>query len=295
MTEAKAPEFYFNGIEFNSQYFKDESDIIGFTQDESDARYLKKTITDTATALQTFSSGLNFSGEINGPTIVCTTMKTNTYQSKSINQPLTLGNNQISPDARMDIGCNVARTGNINIANTQTTGTADIVIGSSLLTTGSQNIQINRPLTIGYTVNPTSLTQIGGSAFINATAQSYGATPSTGSSKTLAVLNNIPIGIYQVFYNISTTITVATANFTERITTISDRVDDTALANVFNFMINSELQHQTRTVGHNFTITGGGVFVNTTANDSIFLNQRFIYTAGPTLTATGHLRIVRIG
>lgn len=290
MTEAKPPDFYFDGIVFNTQYFKESNEPL--TKDESDARYLIKTQPDTATALQTFSSGLTFSGELNGPTIICTTMKSNTYQSTSINQLLTLGNNQTGSGATMSIGCNLARTGNINIANTQTTGTANIVIGSTAISTGSQDIIINRPLTIGYTVNPTSLSQIGGTSFINATSPSFG---STGSSKTLAVLNNIPIGIYQVFYNISTAITVATATLTERITTISDRVDDTTLANVFNFMINSDLLHQTRLVGHNFTITGGGLFINTTTNESIYLNQRFIYASGPTVTAASHLRIVRIG
>lgn len=291
MTEAKPPEFYFDGIVFNTQYFKESNEPL--TKDESDARYLRKTSPDTATALQTFSAGLNFSGEINGPSIIASTnMKCNNFQSTSVNQLLTLGNNQTGSGATLAIGCNVARTGNINIANTQTTGTANIVIGSTAISTGSQDIIINRPLTIGYTVNPTSLTQIGGTSFINATTQSFG---STGGSITLAVLNNIPIGIYQVFYNISTAITVASATLTERITTISDRSADTALANVFNFMINSDLLHQTRIVGHNFTITGGGLFINTTTNESIYLNQRFIYATGPTVNATGHLRIVRIG
>lgn len=292
MTTKPPPTYYFSGITFNSGYYTtvDENPL---TQLEADARYLIKTQNDTTNNLQTFSGGLNFSGEINGPTIVAsTTMKSNAYQSTSINQLMAIGNNQIGVGATMSIGCNTGRLGNINIANTQTTGTANIVIGSTAISTGSQDIIINRPLTIGYTVNPTSLTQIGGTSFINATSPSFG---STGSSKTLAVLNNIPIGIYQVFYNISTAITVATATLTERITTISDRVDDTTLANVFNFMINSDLLHQTRLVGHNFTITGGGLFINTTTNESIYLNQRFIYATGPTVTASSHLRIVRIG
>ena len=292
MTEAKPPEFYFNGIVFNTQYFKESNEFL--TKDESDARYLIKTQPDTATALQTFSNGLTFSGEINGPTIRCTSIRTNDYQSSSISQLLTIGNNQTNATATLAIGCNIVRNGDINIANTQTTGTANIVIGSNVLTTGSQSITFNRPLTIGYTVNPTSLSQIGGSTFINGTTQSYGI-GTTGSSKTLAVLNNIPIGIYQLFYNISTIITVAPAVLTERITTISDRVDDTNIANVFSNIIDSDLLPQTRLIGQNFIITGGGILNSTIANDSIYLNQRYIYTAGPTITATGHLRIVRIG
>lgn len=292
MTTKPPPTYYFSGITFNSGYYT-TTDENPLTQSEADSRYLIKTQNDTTNNLQTFSAGLNFSGEINGPSIIASTVvKSNAFQSTSINQLMAIGNNQIGVGATMSIGCNTGRLGNINIANTQTTGTANIVIGSTAISTGSQDIIINRPLTIGYTVNPTSLTQIGGTSFINATSPSFG---STGSSKTLAVLNNIPIGIYQVFYNISTAITVATATLTERITTISDRVDDTTLANVFNFMINSDLLHQTRLVGHNFTITGGGLFINTTTNESIYLNQRFIYATGPTVTASSHLRIVRIG
>ena len=291
MTTSKPPK-YLSSI-FNSYYYT-EVESVSLTQADADLRYLKKNISDTATALQTFSAGLTFSGEINGPTIVCTTIKNSNYQSTSVNQGLTLGNNQTNATATLDIGCNIARNGNINIANTQTTGTGNIVIGSTALTTGSQTITFNRPLTIGYTVTPTTLSQIGGSTFINGTTQSYGA-GTTGSSKTLAVLNSIPIGIYQLFYNISTIITVLAAVLSERITTISDRVDDTNVANVFSLMIDSDLLPQTRLIGQNFTITGGGVLNSTIANDSIYLNQRYIYTAGPTITATGHLRIVRIG
>ena len=291
MTTSKPPK-YLSSI-FNSYYYT-EVESVSLTQADADLRYLKKNISDTATALQTFSAGLTFSGEINGPTIVCTTIKNSNYQSTSVNQGLTLGNNQTNATATLDIGCNIARNGNINIANTQTTGTGNIVIGSTALTTGSQTITFNRPLTIGYTVTPTTLSQIGGSTFINGTTQSYGA-GTTGSSKTLAVLNSIPIGIYQLFYNISTIITVGAAVLSERITTISDRVDDTNVTNVFSLMIDSDLLPQTRLIGQNFTITGGGVLNSTIANDSIYLNQRYIYTAGPTITATGHLRIVRIG
>lgn len=341
MTEAKPPDFYFPGIVFNTQYFNNESSEL--TKDEADARYLKKTSPDTATALETFSGGIKtntIDGVLSTDTsniLINSTGNINigTSPSRTIANPILIGNanNTIvrfgtnlmqfstvgSPKATISlidtsgisiitataafsflsnqtgallIGTAINRTGDISIANTQTTGTGNIVIGSTALTTGSQNIQINRPLTIGYTVNPTSLSQIGGTSFINGLAQSF---PSTGGSITLAVLNSIPIGIYQVFYNISTEITVATATLTERITTISDRSADTALANVFNFMINSDLLHQTRLVGHNFTITGGGLFINTTTNVSIYLNQRFIFASGPIVNATGHLRIVRIG
>jgi hypothetical protein len=340
MSAENPPTFSFNGIDFNPTYYINSS---GFTQEQANALYLKKTIPDTATAIETFSGGIktnsienvlttdvsniliNSTGNINIGTSTSRTTSNPIIIGNSTNSIIRLGSSNMqfstlgTPTATLqsistsgivvqnpvsnfnflsnqtgllNIGTAINRTGDINISNTQTTGTGNIVLGSAALTSGTQNITINRPLTIGYSVNPTSLSQIGGSSFINATVQTY---PSTGSSKSLAVLNFIPIGIYQVFYNISTTITVATAILTERITTISSIVDDTALANVFNFMIDSDLIPQTRTIGQNLTITGGGIFVNTVSNESIYLNQRFIYSIGPTLTSTAHLRIVRIG
>ena len=291
MTTSKPPK-YLSDI-FNSYFYK-EVESVSLTEDQADLRYLKKNITDTATALQTFNAGITVNNSnitVNNGSISSLIVNTTSLGSQADGGGLDIGASQAT--GILNIGNLATRTGAINIATTKnTTSAQQINIGSiNALATG-QVIKINRPLTIGYTVNPTSLSQIGGTSFLNGLAQPF---PSTGGSVTLAVLNSIPIGIYQVFYNISTVITVATATLTEQITTISDRSADTALANVFNFMINSDLLHQTRIVGHNFTITGGGIFVNTTANISIYLNQRFIYASGPTVNATGHLRIVRIG
>ena len=50
------PEIYFNGIIYNPEYYPDDDDAI--SQSEADARYLIKTLPDTAAALETFSSGI---------------------------------------------------------------------------------------------------------------------------------------------------------------------------------------------------------------------------------------------
>lgn len=57
MTTKQPPKFYFNDIIFNSEYYIEEISS-GFSQDQADLRYLKKNITDTATALETFNSGI---------------------------------------------------------------------------------------------------------------------------------------------------------------------------------------------------------------------------------------------
>ena len=76
---------------------------------------------------------------------------------------------------------------------------------------------------------------------------------------------------------------------------MSDTTDNTLPENALNLIRDFDLLQQTRFIGYNFTKSGGGILLNTVANEVIYLNQRFIYTAGPTLTSTGHLRIVRIG
>jgi hypothetical protein len=368
MTSDSPPKFYFNGIIFNSDYYKDET-VSGFSQDQADLRYLKKNVIDTAIALETFQGGIktnslepnNVTDTLNINTVSTTATniinigndttnnQTLNLNSKTINigdtsvpsavniipastftgiatfnnavttatvnaisqgTVLTIGGNQIASGGILNIGTNqIGRVGPINICNTLTTGVGQIInIGSNVITTGtqtinlggaqtisgggSQTINVNKPLTIGYTVNPTSLNQIGGTTFIDAAEQPY---PSTGSSLTLATISTIPIGIYQVFYNISTTITIATATITERTITISSVSADTIPANTIDFMRNSDLLHQTRVVGHDLTVTGGGLFVNTTSSASIYLNQRYIFSTGPTIRAKGYLRVVRIG
>ena len=284
MTTSTPPSVYFNGITFNPTYFEDATQTI--TKKEADSRYLIKTVSDTSTLQQNFLGGISCGGS----TISVSTLLTADIVSDGPTQDLTIGNSQSS--GILDLGCDVSRTGNINISTTKNTSSSQSInIGSKNALATGQVININRPLTIGYTVSPSLLTQIGGTTFNTGTAIVYTAT----GSKTLATLTSIPIGIYQVFYSVSTTISVASATLTEQTTVISNATNNTTSGTVFNLMLTSEYLHQTRIIGHNMTITGGGILTNTTASTTIYLNQRFVFTAGPTLTSTGHVRIVRIG
>ena len=98
-----------------------------------------------------------------------------------------------------------------------------------------------------------------------------------------------------MFYNISTTITVLDASITENTTSLSNTVDNTTVGTTLNFIRDSDLISVNRIVGSIFAKSGSGILLNTTSSASIYLNQRLIYTLGPTLISTGHLRIVRIG
>lgn len=51
------PEYYFSNINFNPAFYANEA--TGFTQAQANALYLRKTVPDTATALETFNAGIN--------------------------------------------------------------------------------------------------------------------------------------------------------------------------------------------------------------------------------------------
>ena len=53
------PSIYFNGINFNSVFYAQDTTGGGLTTSEANALYLRKTVVDTATALETFSQGLS--------------------------------------------------------------------------------------------------------------------------------------------------------------------------------------------------------------------------------------------
>lgn len=284
MTTSTPPSVYFNGITFNPTYFEDATQTI--TKKEADSRYLIKTVSDTSTLKQNFLGGI----QCGGSTVSSSQIIVDDIHSEFPDVSMTIGNLQIN--GLLDIGGGFSRTGEINIASGKNTNSTQLInIGSNNALATGQVININRPLTIGYTVSPSLLTQIGGTSFNTGTAIVYTAT----GSKTLATLTSIPIGIYQVFYSVSTTITVLQVILTEQTTTISNATNNTTSGTVFNLISTSEYLHTTRIVGHNMTITGGGILVNTTASNTIYLNQRFVFTAGPTLTSTGHVRVVRIG
>ncbi len=191
--------------------------------------------------------------------------------------------------ATLSIGTAINRSGDINIANTQTTGTGNIVIGSTAITTGSQNITINRPLTIGYTpAKLTNFNQIGYYDFSN--GLSSGTITSTHNYLVHSV-NSVPDGTYIIIGNITCLGTGCTITLQEfGITTITPPIPTGALtyypgatvktSNTFNplngtYIVNFSTVCQ---------ITGG----------TIYLSQNTTYTGG-TYSLQGRLIITRIG
>jgi hypothetical protein len=390
MTTEAPPKFYFNDIIFNSEYYQDE-DTTGFSQDQADLRYLKKNITDTATALETFSGGIklnsiepiNDTDTLNINTVSDTAINiVNIGNTATNNQTLNLNSktinigdttvpsavNIISPStftgtatfnglinatrlntstagtavftanvvcpkfnagggggivldfcdvqttAVANICNNPIRTGAINICNALTTGVGqNINIGSNVITSGtqtinlggsqtisgggSQTINVNKPLTIGYTVNPTSLNQIGG---VQAIAGSI-ITMASATPTTLVSFTTLPLGVYMIFYAIDQTTSFLTLSIT---------LERHAITNTTNSFTSIESNiSERRTVAETATTAGGsafnidytinnsGIIVVSPTNENIFVVAQFDHTN----TGTGNLfsrcdaRVVRIG
>jgi hypothetical protein len=147
MTTSQPPEFYFDGINFNPDFFEDVSATL--TKKETDARYLIKTETDVATALETFNVGI----------------KTNSIEP--INDTDTLNINTVSSTATniINIGNDTTNNQTLNL-NSKTINMGDTSVPSSV------NI-LSTSIVIG---NPSSGTISFGSSAI--TTQ---ITPSTSS------------------------------------------------------------------------------------------------------------------
>ena len=305
MTTKPPPLYYFSGITFNSGYYTTVDEGDSLTQLEADARYLIKTQNDTTNNLQTFSGGIDFSGEINGPSIIASTVvKSNAFQSTSINQLMAIGNNQIGVGATMTIGCNTGRLGNINIANTQTTGTANINIGSNLLTGGgSQNITINRPLTIGYSaIDDLQYTTSKIGSYLSNTSSEALIVNNASSATSLVNFTNITSGIYMFEYQINYRVTTNSLIMQQQKFILSTTANDFQTSNIIEDAYTSLFKTSQETVvvasptaDYSHKFSKAGVFVLSALSD-VYLNYRIAHTVNTTVPyIIGSLRLVRIG
>ena len=230
------PSIYFNGINFNSVFYvQTPSSGSGFTETQANSLYLRKTIPDTATALETFNDGLIVTNTLdnnirlqpsatievdNGANIMTITP---TYIDVANNSPLQLGWNtnvglSVGTGARTTAvvhhysdgnnavaGANVhLNNGTNNLSNTgihngaNSGGQVNIATGSGSTTSttiGGGSITINKPLTVGYTPPTDSLASL---AFIGGTykaSSSFVYTIST-TNRAFAPLNSLPNGRY---------------------------------------------------------------------------------------------------
>ena len=291
MTTKPRPSYYFDGITFNSGYYTiiDEAPL---TESQADSRYLIKAKSDITNYLQTFNSGITFSGIINGPSIVCSLLKTENVQSTSNSIPLLIGNNQLGVNGRIDIGCNTGRNGNINIGNTQTTGTGNIVIGSDALTVGgTQTITINRPLNLGYQDTPT-LSQLGG------TVSNTSATQTTSSTATTVIcFLSVPAGVYMVYYYLQYSVASGNAQFERQQhgLTSSPNLFSSILSNVSSLKTNYITVFVSPTVNEIVYIDNNSGILVLTATTNVYLTYLLVKSGAGIPSVNTGCRLCRIG
>jgi hypothetical protein len=165
------PEYQFNGLIYNPSFWINATN--GLTQDVANTLYLRKTVTDSASALETFNGGIradsinviNASGlktmfeSQTGPVTMFANMAS--AQTLRIGNPAVAQSNHIGNIDLQQNTINNASTsanGDIVIGNRQT-GTGVLEIGYSTTRGGAINIanpasactlNIGRPLTLGY-------------------------------------------------------------------------------------------------------------------------------------------------
>ena len=286
MTSETPPSEYFTGINFNSSFYTEEP----ITEGEGDKRYLIKTQSDSTFAgRQTFNTEIattNFSWT-RGIAVVSSIPE---YNPGGAYLTLLLGilaemdsSGRIYGQAFEIVNNAVLNTctfSGLVTCNSITMGS----VGGTTVTTA------NVPITLGH-APATSLSRLGGTnSVLSASAVSIASTPVTLISYT-----NIPVGVYQVFYEIFHTINTSALSFTEQQVVLCDTQN--SLSTVFNriFTIESNSSPGVSKPAGSFSITGGGILVNNTANLTAYLNVKYTFTGTGTLIAFGHIRLVRIG
>jgi hypothetical protein len=197
MTTSKPPKF-FSDI-FNSYYYQDE-DTTGFTQDQADLRYLRKTTSDTSSGLITFSAGLS-SNSIE-PLNATDTLNINTVSSTATNI-INIGNNTTN-EQTLNLNSKT-----INVGDTSVPSVVNVI--SPSIFTGTATIATIAATTINSSaVN--ALINIGGNQ-VNA-----GATLNIGNNSSRVGPINIGTGLTT---GLSQTINVGSASITSGTQTIN--------------------------------------------------------------------------
>jgi hypothetical protein len=189
---------------------------------------------------------------------------------------------------------NVSTTAHSIVTGNETTNAQTLNIASKNINLGNStvvsNVTTKAPLTIGYTVKPSLIYQIGGSLANSVSLISLG----NGSTVSLPRFLSVPAGIYQLFYNIRYTISTAPIEFTSSQTVVSNTENN--LSAIYNDMNTLENATITRTTGSNVWRVCGANFLVLTASSNIYFSVRHDWTVSTgTLIAGSNLRIVRIG
>ncbi len=202
---------------------------------------------------------------------------------------IIIGNTNNTVDQNLNINCP-----SVNIGSGFTTQTGkSINLGSSGIVagTGSQTINLNRPLTIGYTQDtPTSFQQLGYYQYFGGTQKTM---PTNSSYVTFIETSSLPAGVYMFNYSLNSLITLTTTGDTKienQIFGISSDQSGTFLAGCSQTVTEDITRPPAVTYNQSFT----GV-TKRTSSGILYLIGAFTFTTNCTLKITGGVGVVRIG
>ena len=131
MSSFPPPNVYFNGIIYDSDYFVSSSSVSGLTVSQANAKYLQKTVSDTATALEKFNAGIATT------TLTASGASTLNGTTKVLGSQLIVRDNDGAPTANTTIGCTPnAPAFSMNSLNTGLTLSTDTTSNIELQGTG---------------------------------------------------------------------------------------------------------------------------------------------------------------
>jgi hypothetical protein len=222
------PDYQFNGLFYNPNFWINATD--GLTQADANQLYLRKTTTDSASALETFNGGIKTASiDVTAGGSLATmfssqTAGANLFGNLGSGSTLRLGNQTTAQSVHVSqIDCKASSinnivndTGAITIGGKQTTGflylgggegiprsgqiqigtvantTCSILIGSSVGVGG--NITIRRPLTFDYVNTPFIATQLG----FRSQLVTNGTVTTSGTAGTITQWASftVPVGVW---------------------------------------------------------------------------------------------------
>lgn len=141
MSVENPPTYNFPGLEFNPTYFINESISSGFTEEQANALYLKKTIPDTATALETFNEGIKTKSI--EPINATDTLNINTVSSTATNI-INIGNDTTN-NQTLNLNSKTINMGDTSVPSSINILSTSIIIGNP--TSGTINFGSSAPAT----------------------------------------------------------------------------------------------------------------------------------------------------
>jgi len=221
MTTVPPPTEQFAGVYYNPLFWI--SSATSLSQSVANTLYLRKTTTDSASALETFNGGI----AVQNITATNLTTQANLFTTQT-SGTVQLGNTSVSVHCS-NIDCNgnsinnasSASTGNISICNNQTSGILSLGTNAArtgAITIGANNNTINYAgyLTPTYTTTPSASSGLG-YRFKLTNAFTSGQAMTTATDYT--VVNQVlPLGVWLVQGSILLTCT-ATTNIADSIIT----------------------------------------------------------------------------